>query len=55
MGFDNKDYENIKLDSIGQNFHRDVYYKQAGNSICVNVLKAIFEPIINFENRTQNV
>lgn len=41
MGFDDKDYEKIK--SIG--ISRSQIYKQAGNSIVVNVLEAIFKEL----------
>jgi site-specific DNA-cytosine methylase len=45
MGFQNNDYERIINDYIGKQFHRDIFYKQAGNSIAVNVLSAIFSSI----------
>lgn len=41
MGFDDEDYEKIK--SIG--ISRSQIYKQAGNSIVVNVLEAIFKEL----------
>ena len=43
MGFDDKDYEKIK--SIG--ISRSQIYKQAGNSIVVNVLEAIFKELFS--------
>ena len=43
MGFDDKDYEKIK--SIGTS--RSQIYKQAGNSIVVNVLEAIFKELFS--------
>lgn len=43
MGFDNDDYEKVeKISSVSQ------LYKQAGNSIVVNVLEAIFKQLFNF-------
>lgn len=43
MGFDDEDYEKIK--SIG--ISRSQIYKQAGNSIVVNVLEAIFKELFS--------
>ena len=43
MGFDDKDYEKIKSISIS----RSQIYKQAGNSIVVNVLEAIFKELFS--------
>jgi DNA (cytosine-5)-methyltransferase 1 len=41
MGFTDKDFENTKNDIY--KFSKEKYYSQAGNSIVVNVLEAIFK------------
>ena len=42
MGFDDKDFE--KAEKVNSNTQ---LYKQAGNSIVVNVLEAIFKNLLN--------
>ena len=55
MGFDDKDFNNAKL-SLNNKFYRgrddssSQLYKQAGNSIVVNVLEAIFRNLF-IENK----
>ncbi|WP_186788102.1 DNA cytosine methyltransferase [Spiroplasma clarkii] len=46
MGFSEKDFDNIKKLDLIKN---SILYRQAGNSIVVNVLVAIFNKIVEME------
>ena len=46
MGFDDKDFEKVaKQHKLNKKQMNGALYKQAGNSICVPVLEAIFKEL----------
>jgi site-specific DNA-cytosine methylase len=49
MGFDDKDYENIKK----QNIRKEKMWQQAGNSIVVNVIAAVILKIQELNNDSE--
>ena len=56
MGFDEKDYDVLANNNFNSRknslfFSRDKMYKLAGNSIVVNMLEAIFEQVIDLNER----
>lgn len=46
QGFDDEDFDKAQVAGISNT----QLYKQAGNSICVNVLEAIFTNLLGVEN-----